>query len=94
MPGGGRKRAACPPSTAPSIDERATEVFVDVDAHDFVERILGSEAQLARAPRLDALRPARDDARDQWVFGAANAPGDAVAGDAAQRGNLDRKSVV
>src|SRR5436190_8654042 len=71
-----------------SLDERAAAVFVDMDAHDLVERALGLEAELARTARLDALRPALDDARDQRVLGAANARGNAVAGDAAQRRDL------
>src|SRR5262244_2885556 len=71
-----------------SIDERAAAVFVDMDAHDFVERVFGLEAELARAARLDALRPARDDARHQRVLGAANARGNALAGDAPQRRDL------
>src|SRR4029453_6040584 len=71
-----------------SRDERAAAVFVDMDAHDLVERALGLEAELARTARLDALRPALDDARDQRVLGAANARGDAVAGNAAQRCDL------
>src|SRR6516162_10956175 len=54
---------ACPLARLPrrpaSIDERAAAVFVDVDAYDFVERVFGLEAELARAARLDALRPAR-----------------------------------
>src|SRR5262249_10924668 len=76
------------PRRRASIDERAAAVFVDVDAHDFVERVFGLEAELARAARLDALRPARDDARDQRILGAANARGNAVAGDAPQRRDL------
>src|SRR6516164_605683 len=68
-----------------SIDERAAAVFADVDAYDLVERAFGLEAELARAARLDALRPAFDDARDQRVLGAANARGNALAGDAPQR---------
>src|SRR5262249_1183625 len=68
--------------------ERAAAVFVDMDAHDLVKRALGFEAELARAARLDALRPACDDARDQWVFRAANARGNLIAGDTAQRRDL------
>src|SRR5262252_2539755 len=83
---------ACPLARLPcrpvSIDERAAAVFVDVDAYDFVERVFGLEAELARAARLDALRPARDDARDQRILGAANARGNALAGDAPQRRDL------
>src|SRR5215831_8308299 len=71
-----------------SIDERAAAVFVDMDAHDLVERAFGLEAERARAARLDALRPARDDARDQRVLGATNARGNALAGDAPQRRDL------
>src|SRR5262249_55404481 len=71
-----------------SIDERAAAVFVDMDAHDLVERAFGLEAELARAARVDALRPARDDARDQRVLGGANARGNALAGDAPQRRDL------
>src|SRR5262245_23003850 len=71
-----------------SIDERAAAVFVDMDAHDFVERVFGLEAELARAARLDALRPALDDARHQWIRGGANARGHALAGDAPQRRDL------
>src|SRR6516225_11798830 len=71
-----------------SIDERAAAVFADMDAYDLVERAFGLEAELARAARLDALRPARDDARDQWILGAANARGNALARDAPQRGDL------
>src|SRR5919204_3809514 len=73
---------------ATSPHEATGAVFVDMDAHDFVERVLGLEAELTRAARLDALRPARDDARDQRVLGAANARGNAIAGDAAQRRDL------
>src|SRR5262245_17701178 len=73
---------------ATSLDEGAAAVFVDMDAHDLVERVLGLEAELARAARLDALRPALDDARHQRVLGAADTRGDAVAGDAAQRRDL------
>src|SRR5260370_12280120 len=78
------------PLSAPaaSIDERAAAVFADVDAYDLVERAFGFEAEFARAARLDALRPARDDARDQWILGAANARGNALAGDAPQRRDL------
>src|ERR1700757_5107350 len=71
-----------------SIDEGAAAVFVDVDAYDLVERAFGFEAEFARAARLDALWPARDDARDQRVLGAANACGNALAGDAPQRRDL------
>src|SRR4029453_7538493 len=73
---------------AMSPDEATATVFVDMDAHDLVERVLGLEAELARAARLDTLRPALDDARHQRVLGAADARGDAVAGDAAQRRDL------
>src|SRR6516165_5373238 len=77
------KGAACPrPRRSASIDERAAAVFVDVDAYDLVERVFGLEAELARAARVDALRPARDDARDQWIMRGANARGNTVAGDA------------
>src|ERR1700720_2907447 len=62
-----------------SIDEGAAAVFVDVDAYDLVERAFGFEAELARAARLDALRPALDDARAQRVLGAANARGNGPA---------------
>src|SRR5262249_33515662 len=65
-----------------SIDERTAAVFVDMDAHDLVERAFGLEPELARAARLDALRPALDDARHQWIMGGANARGHALAGDA------------
>src|SRR5262249_21427323 len=68
-----------------SIDERAAAVFVDMDAHDLVERVFGLEPELARAARLDALRPARDDARDQRILAGANARGHAVAGAAPYR---------
>src|SRR6266508_1625080 len=71
-----------------SRDERAAAVFVDMDTHYLVERALGLEAELARTARLDALRPALDDARHQRVLGAANPRGNAVAGDAAQRRDL------
>src|SRR5262245_20580644 len=74
--------------TRRSMDERAAAVFVDMDAYDFVERALGLEAEVTGAARIDALRPARHDARDQRVLGAANAPGNAVAGDSAQRRDL------
>src|SRR5438132_11813883 len=73
---------------AASIDERAAAVFADVDAYDLVERAFGLEAEFARAARLDALRPACDDARDQRILGAANARGNARAGDAPQRRDL------
>src|SRR5215469_16991802 len=76
------------PRRSASIDERTAAVFADMDAYDLVERAFGLEAELARAARLDALRPARDDARDQRILGAANARGDAVAGDAPQRRDL------
>src|SRR5439155_14582995 len=71
-----------------SMDERAAAVFVDVDADDFIKRALGLKTQLTRAARLDALRPARDDARDQRILSAANARGHTLAGDAAQPRNL------
>src|ERR1700716_4342948 len=71
-----------------SIHERAAAILVDVDAHDLLERALGVEAELARAACLDALRPAVDDAGDQRVVRAANARGDALAGDAPQRRDL------
>src|SRR5215471_18660821 len=87
MPGE-RTHAPTLPRRCASIDERAAAVFVDVDAYDFVERVFGLEAELARAARLDALRPARDDARDQRILGAANARGNALAGDAPQRRDL------
>src|SRR5262249_15944377 len=81
--GEGDANAACPlPRRRASIDERAAAVFVDMDAHDFVERVFGLEAEFARAARLDVLRPARDDARHQRILGAANARGNALAGDA------------
>src|SRR5262245_50119964 len=70
------------PRRPASIDERAAAVFVDMDAHDFVERVFGLEAELARAARLDVLRPALDDACHQWIMRGANARGNAVAGDA------------
>src|SRR5215510_1337120 len=73
-----------------SLDECAAAVFVDMDAYDFLERALGLEPEVTGAMRLDALRPARHDARDQRILGAANAPGNAVAGDAAQRCDLLR----
>src|SRR5260370_4165877 len=75
------------PLSAPaaSIDERAAAVFADVDAYDLVERAFGFEAEFARAARLAALRPARDDARDPRILRAANARGNALAGDAPQR---------
>src|SRR5262249_15777756 len=76
------------PRRSASIDERAAAVFVDVDAYDLVERAFGLKAELARAARLDALRPARDDARDQRILGAANTRGNALAGDAPQRRDL------
>src|SRR5262245_46857629 len=76
------------PRRLASIDERAAAVFADVDAYDLVERAFGFEAEFARAARLDALRPAFDDARDQRILGAANARGNALAGDAPQRRDL------
>src|SRR5262249_57713224 len=83
--GRGRKRPLPLPRRGASIDERAAAVFADVNAYDLVERVFGLEAELARAARLDALRPARDDARDQRVFGAANACRNALARDAPPR---------
>src|SRR5436305_14416460 len=56
-----------------SMDERAAAAFVDVGADDFIKRALGLKTQLTRAARLDALRPARHDARDQRILSAANA---------------------
>src|SRR5262249_46632228 len=59
--GEGDASAACLlPRRCASIDERAAAVFVDMDAHDFVERVFGLEAEFARAACLDALRPPRD----------------------------------
>src|SRR5215467_14211609 len=76
------------PRRSASVDERAAAVLADVDAYDLVERAFGLEAEFARAARLDALRPAFDDARDQRVLGAANARGNALARDAPQRPDL------
>ncbi len=59
-----------------------------MDANDLVERALGVEAQLARPARLDALRPAFDDARDQGIMVAADARRRPVAGNAPQRRDL------
>src|SRR2546425_5405381 len=87
--GEGTQAPACPfPRRSASIDECAAAVFVDVDAYDLVEQVFGLEAEFARAARLDALWPARDDARDQRILGAANARGNALAGDAPQRRDL------
>src|SRR5262249_43637437 len=66
--------------TRRSMDERAAAVFVDMDAYDFVERALGLEAEVTGAARVDALRPARHNARDQRILGAANAPGHPAPG--------------
>src|SRR5262245_6117898 len=77
-------------STAVSRDEGAAELLVDMGANDLLERALRLEAELARAPRLDALRPARDNACDEIVVLAADAPRDPLAGDALERRDLLR----
>ncbi len=48
----------------------------------------GAKAERERAARIELARPAGDDARDERVGHAADAGGDFVAGDAAQRGDL------
>ena len=73
---------------APYFTNEPPTVFVDMNADDLVERAFGNEAQRGRALGLEAVRPAGDDAHDQFVRLAADARRDLVAGDPAQRLDL------
>ena len=64
----------------PGKAARAVEARPDTIFH--LAGVVSGEAELARAARLDALRPAHDDACPQWIRGGANARGNTVAGDA------------
>src|SRR5579871_791010 len=71
-----------------SSNEAAAELVVDVNANDLVEGRLRLEAERERALRIEAAGPAGDHARNQRIRLAADARGDALAGDPAQRGQL------
>src|SRR5437870_2377415 len=57
-------------------------------ADDVVERGLDAEAERQRLARVEAARPAVDDAHDQFVGRAADTLGNLIAGDAAERRDL------
>src|SRR5262249_22768593 len=81
--GEGDAGAACPLFVATCVNRRTCRRGLRrYGCARFVERVFGLEAEVARAARLDALRPARDDARDQRGLSGANARGHALAGDA------------
>src|SRR5579864_9132051 len=73
---------------AASSRDLAAQFVVDMDADDLVERSFRLKAQRQRAAWIEPARPAGDDPRHQRVRLAADAGGDPVAGDAAQRGDL------
>src|SRR6187401_3483536 len=80
---------ACSPRSVPRLlHERSAAVFVDMHPDDLVERAFGDEAERGRALGLEAVRPAGDDAHDQFVGGRADARRDLVARDPAQRLDL------
>src|SRR6185312_16878761 len=64
------------------------QLILDMRAHDVVEFVFHLESQLARTCAVDAFGPIGDDTGDQGVRFAADARGDLVAGDAAQRVDL------
>src|SRR6185312_7620660 len=74
---------------AASSHELAAELVLDVDADDVVEILLGGgEAELARTRGLEIAGPAGDDAHDEGIRLALDAPGDLLAGDALQGRDL------
>src|SRR5580704_3970379 len=66
----------------------AAQFVRDMDADDLVERRLRLKAERQRAAGIEPARPAGDDPRHQRVRLAADAGGDFVSGDTAQRGDL------
>src|SRR5579872_490355 len=64
------------------------QLVLDMHAHDLVEFFLGLEAELARPPRVDAFRPTRDNAHDQFVWLPLDARSYLEAGDAGKRLDL------
>src|SRR5450756_840948 len=66
----------------------ASQLVFDMDADDVVECRFHLEAEREAAARIEAAWPAGHNAFDQFVRCTLDAPGDLVAGDAAQRRNL------
>src|SRR3954467_15046576 len=61
--------------------EPAAQLVLDMDADDLLEGVLCREAELARAARVEAARPAGNDARDDRVGLAPDALRHVVARD-------------
>src|SRR3954464_11783739 len=68
--------------------EPAAQLVLDMDADDLLEGVLCREAELARAARVEAARPAGNDARDDRVGLATDALRHVVARDRTQGRDL------
>src|SRR3954468_17363368 len=68
--------------------EPAAQLLLDMDADDLLEGVLCREAELARAARVEAARPAGNDARDDRVGLATDALRHVVARDRTQGRDL------
>src|SRR5271155_1210766 len=71
-----------------SMGDLAAQFVLDMHADDLVKRTLGGKTESARAGRIEPARPAGNDPRHQRIRLAADAGGDLIAGDPAQRGDL------
>src|SRR4051812_32217644 len=75
--------------SAASGDELAAEFVFDVNPDDVVEGLFsGGKAETESPLRLEIARPAADNADDGPVGHPLDPSGDALAGDAIERGDL------
>src|SRR5262249_20436851 len=72
----------------PSGHDLSAHLVLDMRADDVVECGLCLESEIAGALRIEALRPAGNDALDKFIRLTPDAPGDFVAGNTAQCLNL------
>src|SRR5712692_1676675 len=70
------------------LSDLSAQLVLDMRADDVIECGFDLEAERDAAARVEAARPAGDNARDQFIRRAADALGDTIAGDALERGNL------
>lgn len=68
--------------------DKATQFVLDVNAHYFLETVVGFEPERQGALGIEIARPTRDNFLDKGVGFAPDARDDLVAADFAQRGDL------
>src|SRR5262245_50229634 len=85
----GRRSAAMSwPGLTKLRHELPAQIVVDMHADDLVERGFRLESELAGSGAIEPAGPALDDLHDERVGLVLHALGDALAGDALQRGDL------